>query len=77
MKPLFIPLAAMSLSSCATVLTPSRCETAMAGLTTVEQIAAVLVNNGVEADKASQIASAILIGKVALATACATARVTE
>ena len=66
-----LPLALLSLTSCATVVTPQRCEQAARLATTAEQIAAVLVNNGYAQDRAAQIAQAIMVGQVAIAAACA------
>jgi len=72
-KLITIAAAALSLASCATVLTPQRCEGALAAATTAEQVIAVLVNAGIEAEKAQAIAAAIMVGKLAIAAACATA----
>lgn len=65
--------ASLALSGCATIATPQRCEVAATGLATVEQIAAVLVNNGVGSSKAALLAEIVLIGKITLAAACAAA----
>jgi len=70
---LAICLAAAPLSSCATVLSPERCEQALAAAQTAEQIIAVLVNRGMLAEKARRIAEAVLVGQVALEAACAVA----
>lgn len=61
------------LCGCAAPLTHERCEQAAAGLQTVEQIAAVLVNRGVEPEKARKLADAVLTGQLLLAVACAQA----
>lgn len=72
-SPIFLAISALSLSGCATVLTPQRCEQAAAGLTTAGQIAAVLVNQGIEAAKAQKLAEAVATGQMLLAVACAEA----
>jgi hypothetical protein len=53
-----LTVAALSLSGCATLLTPARCEQAAAGLNTAAQIAQVLIARGVEPAKAAKLAAA-------------------
>lgn len=70
MKPL-APILALLVASCATIATPQRCEQAAAGLQTASQIAAVLVNRGVEQQRAVKLAEAVATGQLLLAIACA------
>jgi len=73
-----LPLAcALPLAGCATVLTEERCEAAIAGASTAEQIAAVLVNSGLDSERARKIADGIVLGRVAITAACAAAREAE
>lgn len=65
-------LAALALTpSCASVFNPHTCTALLQGAQTLEQIAAVLIANGIEPTKAAAIAQAISIGKISLAAACA------
>lgn len=70
---ILIPLVALSLCSCTSFATPERCEQAAAGLNTAAQIAAVLVNRGIDPAKAQKFAEAIVTGQMLLAVACAQA----
>ncbi len=65
----------LALSSCATVLTPQRCEVAIRAASTVQEIAAVLISQGIEPERARLVAEAVAIGQLALAAACAKARI--
>ncbi len=70
--PLFAAMLAVStLSGCATVLTPDRCETALTGLGTAQDIVAVLIARGVQPEIAAKIAQALAVGQITLGTACA------
>lgn len=64
-------LALSTLSGCATILTPSRCEAALGAAQTASEIVAVLQARGVAPEIAAKIASALVIGQVTLAAACA------
>lgn len=70
MKHLILATAALSLSGCATIATPQRCEQAAAGLSTAAQIAQVLIDRGVEADRAHKLADAVITGQMLVAVAC-------
>jgi len=65
--------AAFCLASCASLATPERCEQAAAGLASAEQIAVVLINRGVEPERAHKLADAVVTGQLLLAAACASA----
>lgn len=62
---------ALSLSGCAGVLTNDRCEAALRAASTIQEIAAILIRNGVEPNTAAKIAQAVSIGQIAIASACA------
>lgn len=64
-------LAAALVSGCATITTPRNCERALTGLTAAQQIIAVLQAAGVKPEIAAKIASALAVGQVTVATACA------
>lgn len=66
-----IALAFTALHGCATIATPHRCEQAAAGLNTVSQIAAVLVNAGIETAKAQKLAQLVVTGQMLVSVACA------
>ena len=66
-------LAPLALSSCAT-LTPDRCADALRAAQTIEQIAAVLIANGIAVEQAAKVAEAVALGQVAVGVACAVAR---
>lgn len=68
-----IAIPVMMLASCATTFSPQRCEQAAAGLNTVAQIAAVLVNAGIEQARAEKLAQLVATGQLLLAAACAQA----
>lgn len=68
---LLIACAAVSLSGCATVLTPARCASIDTAAATVEEIAAVLIGAGIEPARAAKLAEAVKVGQMALAVACA------
>lgn len=65
-----LALAMLSLPGCATVLSPRTCEQAAAGLNTAAQIAAVLVNAGIETNKAQKLAQLVVTGQMLLEAAC-------
>lgn len=69
MKHLIIA-AAFVLTSCATVLTPARCERALSGLQTAAEITAVLIRNGIAPETAEKVASAISLSQITLVAAC-------
>jgi hypothetical protein len=62
--------AALSLAGCATALTPQRCEDALRGLNTAQQIAAVLITNGIEPARAAELSVNLAVAQQALAVAC-------
>jgi hypothetical protein len=66
-----IALPMLLLAGCATVLTPQRCASIDAAAATVEQIAAVLVAEGIEPVRAQKLADAVKAGQIAMAAACA------
>lgn len=68
---LFALLLAPLLASCATVLTPARCETALHAAQTAQEIVAVLQARGVLPEIAAKIASALTAGQITLGAACA------
>lgn len=69
-----LTLCLMGLSGCASVLTPQRCEQAAAGLSTAAQVAQVLIDRGVEAQKAAKLADAVVTGQMLVAVACGATR---
>lgn len=72
MKPILAPLLALTaLSGCATILTPSRCETALGAAQTAQEIVAVLQARGIAPEIAAKIAAALTVGQITLAAACA------
>ncbi len=73
MKRLILPIAALSLASCATVLTPQRCAQIDTAAATVEQIAAILQAEGIEPAKAAKLAAAVKAFQMTMAVACAQA----
>lgn len=70
-RPILALLAASALSGCATILSPSRCEAVLSAAQTAQDIIAVLTARGVAPETAAKIASALAIGQITLATACA------
>lgn len=68
-----ITIPVMMLASCATTFTTQRCEQAAAGLNAASQIAAVLVNAGIETAKAEKLAQLVATGQLLLSVACAQA----
>lgn len=66
-----LALTMLSLGGCQTILTPQRCAGIDAAASTVEQIAAVLVSEGIEPARAAKLAEAVKVGQIALQTACA------
>lgn len=71
MKRLTLIFAALTLTGCATVLTPQRCEQALAAAQTAQEIIAMLQARGVAPETAAKIAAALSLGQITLATACA------
>jgi hypothetical protein len=67
-----IPIFALLLASCAT-LTPERCARIDAAASTAQEIAAVLIAQGIEPVKAQKLADAVKAGQIVLAAACAQA----
>ena len=65
------PLVALPLAGCATILTPQRCEQALAGLHEAAQITQVLIDRGVAPARAQKLADALAAGTIALEAACA------
>lgn len=61
-------LAPLLLAGC---VTPQNCQRALTGLTVASDIAAVLQARGVAVEVADKIASALVVGQVTLAAACA------
>lgn len=60
------------MAGCATpLLTPERCETLLQAADTVQAIAAVLIERGIEPERAANIANAVAQGQIALSVACA------
>ena len=74
---IFAPLVALSLTGCATILTPQRCEQALAGLREAAQITQVLIDRGVAPAKAQKLADALAAGQIALEAACAEAEAAQ
>ena len=62
---------ALPLAGCATILTPQRCEQALAGLHEAAQITQVLIDRGVAPARAQKLADALAAGQIALEAACA------
>lgn len=67
-----LAIALLSLSGCAT-LTPQRCAQIDAAAATVQEIAAVLIAQGIEPIRAGKLADAVKAGQIVLAAACAQA----
>lgn len=65
-------LAAQGLSACATIgATPSRCETALSGLSAASEIVSVLQAHGIAPDVAAKVGPLLALGKIGVGVACA------
>jgi hypothetical protein len=69
-KPLLAAALPLALCACATLFTPDRCETALAAADTAEALALLLVERGIEPERAARIAEGVFLGRVALSAAC-------
>lgn len=63
-------LLAPLLSSCATIATPSRCETALSGLSAASEIVSVLQAHGIAPDVAAKVGPLLALGKIGMGVAC-------
>lgn len=70
--PLLAAVTCLALSACATThLSARQCTDALRNLDTVEALANVLIQRGVEVDKAVKLANAVVTGRMVLEAACA------
>lgn len=73
-KPALAAAGAMLLAGCAHgLLSPDRCERALRAADTADRLLAILIDQGVEPERAAKLRDGLRLGLVSLAAACAAA----